>query len=145
MSTAPFVVKGRQHGVDMSGFSVQTATTDGVTVVTVSGDVDIPQAGELQNVLAGLTGPVVVDLAECRFMGSDGLRALLEGRRLGAEREERFVLAVPPGGMVARLLGAVGGRTIFNVEPDLAGALATASTHDRRYGGERRRNPPLAA
>jgi anti-anti-sigma factor len=131
--------------VQMNGFSLRTATTHGVAVVTVSGDVDIPQAAELRRALTDVSGPVVVDMTECRFMGSDGLRALLEGRRLGAEREERFVLAVPPGGMVARLLAAVGGRTIFNVEPDLDTAIATASTQDRRYGGERRRKPPLAA
>ena len=124
-------------------FSVETTTMDGVAIVTVGGDVDMSQAIELRNALSEAQGPVVVDLHACTFMGSEGVRALLEGRRLAVEREQRFVLAVPQRGAVARLLEIVGGATIFNVETEVEAAVDRASSVDRRRGGDRRR--PMAA
>ena|SRR5687767_3093292 len=124
-------------------FSVSGSRRDDVMVVTVRGDVDMSQALEVRHALADVETPLVVDLHECTFMGSDGVRALLEGRRLAVERGQRFVLSVRPGSAVKRLLDVVGGATIFNIHDELEAAVRSASTTDCRRGGDRRR--PTAA
>ena len=110
-----------------------------IDVVRVTGDVDLAEAAELSALLSERTGAVVVDLRDCTFIGSDGLRALLEGRGLATERGDRFVLAVTPATAPARLLDVVLGETIFNVQATLYEALTTASARDRRVAPDRRR------
>ena len=125
----------------VGAFSIERRQAGGATVVAVAGDVDMSQALELKHALSDVETPLVVDLHACSFMGSDGVRALLEGRRLSVEHGRRFVLAVRPGSAVERLLEVVGGATIFNIHADVPSALRSASTVDRRRGGDRRRRP----
>ncbi len=109
-------------------------------VLAVRGDVDHEEADELREVLAGLDGPAVVDLRECSFMGSDGLRALLEGRRAAAEHGHRLVVLLQDRGPVARLFEVVGAESLFNLRygDDREGAIAMASVADRRQFPDRR-------
>src|SRR5436305_2286496 len=72
-------------------FAVETMTQDqhqGVTIVTVTGNLSGPEAVAVRDVLnrinhsarePGVKGGVVVDLDRCQFIDSDGLEALLAG------------------------------------------------------------------
>ena len=67
--------------------TLDASELDGVTVVTVSGEVDSSNCASLQALLASVGGPgsgrqVHVDLAGVSFMDSSGLRALIVGQRL---------------------------------------------------------------
>jgi anti-anti-sigma factor len=109
-----------------------------VDVVRIEVEVDLREAGSLRDLLISLDRPAVADLTDCVFMGSDGLRALLEGKRAAAERQQRLVLAVAPGTPVARLLELVAGRTLFNIQPTVEAALEEASIRDQRAVPDRR-------
>lgn len=104
----------------------------GIDVVAVEGEVDVREGAELASVLTGRRGPVVVDLRGCSFMGSEGLRALLDGRRAASTREARFVLAVTPGSAVDRLLRTIAGEVIFNLQHTLYEAVTAACAPARR-------------
>src|SRR4051794_28568859 len=121
-------------------FALERTVTDDVSVVAVHGELDHAEAEALIAALSEVDGPLVVDLRQCGFMGSDGLRALLEGRRLASERGHRQVVHIRPSGPVARLLEVVGAETFFNLwtEDDLDGAIAAASRVDRRRFPDRR-------
>ncbi len=120
-------------------FEVRSTAQDGVSLVAVSGEIDVPEAAELGRALQHAQGPVVVDLRDCRFMGSEGLRALLVARDQSIWRERRFVVLIASQGPVARLLDLVGGRHIFNVcEDDREAAVRMAAVTDRRQGPDRR-------
>lgn len=112
-----------------------------VVVVVVTAELDEPDARHLTELLRGLAGPVVLDLRDCAFMGSAGIRALMEARRTAAEHGQRLVLAVRPGGRIARLLGVVGARSLFNVQSTLHEARTAASSWEPRLVGDRRISP----
>lgn len=115
-----------------------------VHIVSAVGEVDHREAEELRDLIASLAGPTVVDLRECTFMGSDGLRALLEGRQLASDREERLVLAVAPATPPARLLGVVAGETMFNIQGTPHEAITAAGSRSRRAGRDRRTSQTAA-
>jgi len=72
---------------------------NGLPVVTVSGDVDLANASELEpsilRALEAAPGPIVVDLEALTFIDSSGLRALVsasrEARSRGASLQLRNV------------------------------------------------------
>lgn len=87
------------------GTAVQIA--DGRAVIVLRGELDLVNAGELDDVLGqddvGAAGALVLDLTELKFLDSSGLRALLRAQELAAGRGQDF--AVTPGsGQVQRLL-----------------------------------------
>ena len=93
--------------------AVDVSRRAGVTIITVTGEVDIFAAPALVEALeAAGRGPVVVDLSACSFFDSSGLHALL-----GAERDGMTVVPVcPAGGSASRMLDVtVGGR--FPAQP----------------------------
>ena len=71
-----------------------------LVVVTVRGDVDLSEAGELRAVLNdACTGPhrtVAVDLAAVRFMGSTSMGVLAEVHQRLADEGRRLLLLEPP-------------------------------------------------
>jgi anti-sigma B factor antagonist len=63
-------------------FEIDVAAGAGLTTVTVRGELDIATAERLEAVLSPLGAegaPVVVELSECVFVDSTGLRAILSG------------------------------------------------------------------
>ena len=109
-----------------------------VAVVAVTAELDAPDARYLTALLRDLAGPVVLDLRDCGFMGSDGVRALMEARQTAAAREQRLVLAVRPASPIARLLEVVGARSLFNVQSTLHEARTAAGSWEPRAIADRR-------
>lgn len=76
-----------------------TGAPGGVTVVTISGDVDMASApqirSELVRIIASVDDPprLVVDLCGVDLLDTAGLGALLEGVKRCALRDGRLVLA----------------------------------------------------
>ncbi len=62
-------------------FSTETVRQDAVTVVLLRGELDISNTDELHDVLAGVTGDLVVDCAELGFLDSTGISAFVADRR----------------------------------------------------------------
>ncbi|MFE9751376.1 STAS domain-containing protein [Saccharothrix saharensis] len=106
------------------GLDVRTAT-EGVTVVSVSGEVDMltaPQlrASALQHLDAGST--LVLDLSGVSFLGSAGLAVLVEASQQAKRHDAGFrVVAVERA--VTRPLAATGLGEVFSVFESVQQAL----------------------
>jgi anti-sigma B factor antagonist len=72
----------------------RTDRTDGAIQLGVEGELDLETAPLLRDALLGAiredNGGVWVDLANCSFMDSTGLRVIIEGARLVPEGAERL-------------------------------------------------------
>ena len=101
---------------------------DGQTVVTVRGELDLTGAEKLSGPLSGAMRPgglVVLEMGECPFMDSSGLRTLLTAVHLARESGSVLRLAaVGPG--VSRVIELTGVRELPPVFADVDAALATA-------------------
>ena len=92
---------------DLNPFAITTTRgDDGVTVVELAGDLDLPVAPDLERVLVSIdgAGPLVIDLTGLRFMDSSGLRTVLIAAERFSRSGLRWALAVEPGSTVGRLL-----------------------------------------
>lgn len=106
-------------------FDVRTELTQGGAVVHVSGELDLATASKLEDVVVALPSsadPVVVNLSECTFLDSAGMRVLLTAaRRLADEdRDLRLVSADP---RILRVLEITAIDTLIAVHPSLEAAL----------------------
>jgi anti-sigma B factor antagonist len=94
---------------------------DGIAVVRAGGELDLAGAPQLVRAIglaAGGRRPrVLVDLSALEFCDSAGLRALLGAAREVEARAGRLVVAVEPGGAVARLLEMAGLTEFLRVRP----------------------------
>ena len=112
-----------------SGFELRVEAIDGASVLHVNGEVDLlthEHLSEELTSLAGKAGPIVVELSECDFIDSSGIRALLVGGRAVADSEGaggKIVLAgaVP---QVSRILEMTGVGEALPIYPGLDEALA---------------------
>jgi anti-sigma B factor antagonist len=102
-------------------------TERGVTVVALSGDVDVAQGLGLRDVLgevlSGPPGPVVVDLAGVRFLDSSGVGLLVTSHRRAAQDGRGFAVS-GPGDAVQRTLQLTRTDRILTIHPTLDDALA---------------------
>ena len=64
-------------------FEVRTAKQDGHWVVAVQGEIDLATVGTLEAYLNGVTGRVVLDLANVMFIDSMGVALLLSATKDG--------------------------------------------------------------
>ncbi|MFF3166815.1 STAS domain-containing protein [Streptomyces sp. NPDC003273] len=106
---------------------VTSTATDGITVVSVAGEIDHNSAGPLIDVLGldvlGDSPRVVVDLRRVSFMDSSGINVLLGARRDIATAGGWLRLAgVQPS--VMRVLEIVGVHHIIPCYPSLREALS---------------------
>jgi anti-sigma B factor antagonist len=87
--------------------TVLPATPSGsALVVEVVGEVDMTTASELSEALEAApegTTWVVIDLSEVSFLDSSGLNALVQARRLLAERGLALRVVVPAEGAIRRV------------------------------------------
>ena len=94
-------------------FEVRTDTgQDGVTVVTVAGEVDMTVSPQFEQTLldaagAGGAPPVVVDLEAVRFLDSSGVHALVKGYHAANNAGGSLVVRNATG-VVARVLYITG-------------------------------------
>jgi anti-anti-sigma factor len=81
-------------------------------VVELAGELDLTNAAQLDEALAGTTAAAVfLDLTRLTFIDSAGLRAIDRGRTVLVERGRRLVLVAPPDSRAAwtfRVAGLAG-------------------------------------
>lgn len=108
------------------GLSVVATATDGIRVLSLSGEIDHHSGVILQQALdeVDTTLPrVVLDLRRVSFMDSSGINILLGAHHTLAEAGGWLRLAAP-GSAVKRTLGIVGVETIIDCHDTLRQALA---------------------
>jgi anti-sigma B factor antagonist len=92
-------------------FSVRSESRDGLSTLSVVGELDQGTAPELRGVLAEALGrqpaSVLVDLSDCNFIDSTGLSVLVEAKRRLAEEARWFGVCCPDAD-VRRLLELTG-------------------------------------
>jgi anti-sigma B factor antagonist len=100
---------------------------DSVGVVTLTGEVDIVQAGQLRERLLGAVRNedlgLVVDLTQASYIDSVGVSLLFELAEKLTERQLRLAVVLPDGGLVGRVLGIVNIRSVAEVHPSVDEAL----------------------
>jgi anti-sigma B factor antagonist len=108
---------------------VRESEDGGIAVLRATGELDLATAPQLVRAIAlaavGRRPRVLVDLSALAFCDSAGLRALLGAAREVEARAGRIVVAVEPGGMVARLFEVSGLTEFLRVCPpaEARGAL----------------------
>lgn len=102
---------------------------NGVSVVSVAGEVDLYTATLLRQALAAALEPdlcrVVVDLAECEFVDSTAIGTLIEANKRLNERNSRLAL-VAPCSHVQRAIELMGLDNVFALHDSRASALGEA-------------------
>ena len=100
---------------------------DSVGVVTLTGEVDIVQAGQLRERLLGAVRNedlgLVVDLTHASYIDSVGVSLLFELAEKLTERQLRLAVVLPDGGLVGRVLGIVNVRSVAEVHPSVDEAV----------------------
>lgn len=109
------------------------AVADGVSVVTVGGEIDLATVDLLRDSLSPFladpaTTLLVCDLSEVKFLACSGLSVLLDAQTTLSARGARLsVVATSPA--VLRPVMVTGLRDMMRVQPNLSAAL-TQSTVD---------------
>jgi anti-anti-sigma factor len=91
-------------------FEVEESSRDGVTVLTLHGELDLAYSDDLWARLAGYRDrgePVLLDLDQLEFIDSSGLRVLLQATQASEDGEWRFHVT-KGSAAVARLLRGAG-------------------------------------
>ena len=79
-------------------FDCTGAQADGVSIVGVTGEIDLTNADAMQAAAEGTATPVVVlDLSAVTFLDSSGIRAIDRVRRELLAAERSLVVVSPPG------------------------------------------------
>jgi anti-anti-sigma factor len=97
----------------------------GRVVVRVAGDIDVATAPEVERALAdaGAGKRVVLDLTECQFIDSSGLRTLLGARSAAESAGGSLALVVADRGLL-RVFEVVGLAAVLEIHDTLDHALA---------------------
>jgi anti-anti-sigma factor len=100
-----------------------------VYVVRVRGEVDMSHEeelrGELRTAVAADTRGIVVDLTECEFIDSSGVRALLVSREAQSPKEGDERLAVAASSeQILRILTVMGIDRVIPIRPTVEEAAA---------------------
>ena len=108
--------------------NVELDHRDSVGVARLSGDVDISQASILRRQLLSAVRNedlgLVVDLSDASYIDSVGVSLLFEVAERLADRQLRFAVVLPDGGLVQRVLTIVHLDSVAEVHPGLDDALA---------------------
>ncbi|MFI5671022.1 STAS domain-containing protein [Streptomyces sp. NPDC051704] len=106
---------------------VTTTTEQGVSVVSLCGDIDEEHAPALARALAatppGGLARTVVDMSRTRFADSSVLHALLDAQRAHRAAGAALVLAGPLQIAVRRLFEVTGAASAFRMADTLEAAL----------------------
>lgn len=105
---------------------------DGVCVVRVRGEVDMSHEeelrGELRRAVASGADGIVVDLTECEFIDSTGVRALLLSREAQESKSGPDGLAVAASSeQILRILSVMGIDRVIPIRPTVEEAAAALS------------------
>jgi anti-sigma B factor antagonist len=112
-------------------FEVRTETADDVVLVRVIGELDLSTHELLREPLVNAAeagNSVVVDLAECEFIDSSGIRALLLGREaVASDQGANRLLIAAPQPQVMRVLEMTGVGEAVPVHESVDKALKSLS------------------
>ncbi|MGA9635803.1 MAG: STAS domain-containing protein [Solirubrobacterales bacterium] len=118
---------------DIPQFEISSGPGPGdVHVVRVAGEVDMSHEeelrGELRNALAADSTGLVVDLTECEFIDSSGVRALLLSREAQNPRDGSEHLAVAASSeQILRILSVMGIDRVIPIRPTVEEAASALS------------------
>jgi anti-anti-sigma factor len=101
---------------------------DSLGIALLSGDLDIAHASSLRKQLLSAVRNddlgLVVDLTDARYIDSVGVSLLFELAERLSDRQLRFAVVIPDGGLVQRVLTIVHLDSVAEVHPGLDNALA---------------------
>jgi anti-sigma B factor antagonist len=101
---------------------------DDVFVVHVTGEVDMSHEEELRGAVTADTRGIVVDLTECEFIDSSGVRALLLSREAQHTDDGTEHLAVAASSeQILRILSVMGIDRVIPIRPTVEEAAAAIS------------------
>ncbi|KAB8196052.1 anti-sigma factor antagonist [Nonomuraea phyllanthi] len=113
----------------MPDLSFATQRLPGVSVISVAGEVDVVTAGELDRHIRRsrrLPGEhVVIDLSEAHFLGSAGLRVLLNTHAFARQHGGSLHLAAPDP-KLARIMELTQAHTVLHVHATVEDAVLAA-------------------
>jgi anti-anti-sigma factor len=104
--------------------TVTVERNGGVSIVTVTGDLDVASATEVESALAS-GGPLLADLSKVAFIDSYGLRTLLQRQRQADSDGDAFAIACPEDSALFRLLELVGTTGVFRIHRSREEGLAS--------------------
>ena len=114
----------------MTPLAVERSRSDGYELLTVEGELDIATAprmiGVLNEAIAEMSAPLVVDLTDVVFMDSTGL-ALLMNARARVVRQGKGFAIICPNGPLARVFEIADMVDSLRVCPDRASAREAAT------------------
>ena len=112
----------------VTGAQARVDYHEAVGVVTLTGEVDIVQAGQLRERLLGAVRNedlgLVVDLTGASYIDSVGVSLRFELAEKLSERQLRLAVVLPEGGLVGRVLGIVNLGAVAELHPSVDEALA---------------------
>jgi anti-sigma B factor antagonist len=110
--------------------AVERSRFDGYELLTVEGELDIATASRmitaLNEAIADMSGPLVVDLTDVVFMDSTGLALLMNARRRVVRQGQGFAI-VCPDGPISRVFEIADMVESLRVCPDQASARDAAT------------------
>jgi anti-anti-sigma factor len=102
---------------------------DTYTHIALVGKLDVGGVGEIENKFLGYTAArkknAIVDISSISFLGSMGLRVILDAAK-SLNREQKKLIMLNPQPMVNEVLEASGIGDIVAIEHDTAAAIARA-------------------
>jgi anti-sigma B factor antagonist len=120
--------------VSPTPFEVQDeALEDGVNVFTVTGELDLNTAPELEEPLEatlsnGQNSSILIDLSACEFIDSTGIAVIVRAwQRVeeGSDGDGRHLVLCCANDQVSRLLKITGVESSISIHPDRDAALAS--------------------
>ena len=114
---------------DIPQFEIDSRAAEDVYFVRIAGEVDMSHEEELRSELrtavAANARGIVVDLTECEFIDSSGVRALLLSREAQHPQEGSERLAVAASSeQILRILGVMGIDRVIPIRPTVEEAAA---------------------
>jgi anti-sigma B factor antagonist len=117
-------------GAVMTPLAVERSRVDGYELLTVEGELDIATASRmiasLNEAIAEVETPLVVDLTEVVFMDSTGLALLMNARRRMVRLGHGFAI-ICPNGPIARVFEIADMVESLRVCPDQESARLAAT------------------
>jgi anti-sigma B factor antagonist len=116
--------------IAVTQLAVKRSRSDGYEVLKVEGELDIATASRmisaLNEAIAEMDAPLVVDLTEVVFMDSTGLALLMNARRRVVRQGHGFAIVCPEGPL-ARVFEIADMVESLRVYPDSESARAAAT------------------
>ena len=110
----------------LTPLAVERSRSDGYELLTVEGELDIATAprmiAALNEAVANMVRPLVVDLSKVVFMDSTGLALLINARRRVVRRKQGFAI-ICPSGPIARVFEIADMVESLRVFPDRESAM----------------------